>query len=518
MDPTKIDFGVLSLIPPLVAIILAVFTKNVILSLFISVFVGATIISGGNPIVGFISVLQDYVFEEVIGSYNAQTMVTMAIIGGFVAVIEKSGGAHAFAQMVTKIINNRVKAQISLWLSGIAIFFTDSGNCLILGPIFKPITDKVRLSREKLSYILDSTSAPICILIPFAGWGVYIMSLIQSEYEKLNIVENEFTAFIKVIPFQFYAITALILVPLVALSRKDFSSMAKAEHRAYYENKVIADGAKPLRSDMKLKLPKDFTPKASSILIPLAVLFVTMFGMFIYFGFPLKPIPGSKMRTALGTAYLLASIVAIGLVSKQKVMTFKESFDTFISGMQRMMFILTVLVLAWSIGSICGQMKTADYIISITKGLLTPMLIPFLLFIIGGITAFSTGTSWGTFAILMPIAIPMAHSFGISIHIAIAAVVSGGLFGDHCSPISDTTILSSMGGACDHIDHVRTQLPYALLAASASALGYLIAPVVGGYIALAVAIVLLFIFHFVASKFWGEDVPNNIIEETNTNM
>ncbi|WP_312812784.1 Na+/H+ antiporter NhaC family protein [Sedimentibacter sp.] len=497
------EYGILSLIPPILAITLAVITKNVILSLFISVLVGTTILAGGNVILGFLSLFQENIFEQIIGSSNAQTMVAMAIIGGFVGLIESSGGAEAFAKLMTRPINSRVKAQFIVWLGGLAIFFTDSGNSLILGPIFRPITDKLKISREKLAYLLDSTSAPISIMIPFAGWGVYIISLIQAEYEKLSIMENEFIAFIQVLPFQFYAITTLILIPIIVFSKKDFGPMAKAEFKAINNNSYDNNF-----DENKVKNKA----KASTILIPLAALFITMLGILIYFGFPFQQIGGSKMRTALCSSYLLGSLIAMFMIVKHGVMSFKDSFNTWLTGMQKMMYILVVLVLAWSVGSVCSNLGTSTYIITKSQGLLTPILIPALLFVIGSIMSFATGTSWGTFAILMPIAIPMSYSFDVSIHVAIGAVLSGGLFGDHCSPISDTTILSSMASQCEHVSHVSTQIPYALVSASGSIIGYLIAAITGNYIALPAAIASMLVIYFICVRLWGVDVREMQVE------
>ena len=505
-------FGILSLVPPILAVVLAFWTKNVVIALFVSVLSGAFIIGAGNPYTAVQVMFQDYFFAEMTSGYNTQTIILMALIGGFVAMMEKSGGAQAFAKAITRTINTRVKAQVVLWLGGLGIFFTDSGNSLILGPTFKPMTDKLRISREKLSYILDSTSSPVSILLPFTGWGVFIMGIIATEYESIGYVENEFAAFISAIPMQFYALTALFLVPMVAISSREFGPMAKAEHRALYENKVLSDTAVPLRPDTKIELPEGVEPRLSSILAPLAVLFIVMFAMFVSFGFPGR-MAGPNMRTAMGTAYLLAAFTCMALVVKNKAMTFKLAFDTYMSGMQRMMYILVVLVLAWSVGSICGDLGTSRFLVSVTQGLLSPGLLPALIFVIGGVIAFATGTSWGTFAILLPIAIPMAAALGAPMHACIAAVLSGGLFGDHCSPISDTTILSSMAAASDHVDHVKTQIPYALTAAGASFIAYVFVGMTGSTLAVIVAFAFLIGLYLIFNKFFGETLPRATVEE-----
>ncbi len=507
----EVNYGILSLIPAILAIVLAFKTKNVVLSLIISLFTGTLIITGGNPWTALQSMFADYLFVDLTGSSSAQTLVMMSIIGGFVALIEKSGGAQALAKAVAKSINTRVKAQVSCWIGGLAIFFSDSGNSLILGPIFRPIMDKLKVSREKLSYILDSTSAPVCILVPITGWGVYIMSIIAQEYEVLGLLESDASVFMKAIPFQFYAIAALLLVPLIAFAGKEFGPMAKAERRIVYENKLYNDGLEEIASENEPVSTKAKEAKTRNIAIPLVVMFVVIFAMFISWGFPTKNIPGSKIRVALTSGYLLASITAIILIVKDKVMTFKECFDTFMKGIQKMSYILVIIVVAWGVGSVCSNLGTSSFIVESTKGILSPNLIPAFIFVIGAVIAFATGTSWGTFAILLPIGINMAHSFDVSMYVTIAAVLSGGLFGDHCSPISDTTILSSMSGACDHVEHVKTQLPYALVAALGSFIGYLVAGFMGGVwvVTLPIAIIATVVLYFIACKIWGENIPKH---------
>lgn len=506
------NYGILSLIPALLAIILAFKTKNVVLSLIISLFTGTLIISGGNPWAALQSLFSDYLFVDITSGSSAQTIIMMSIVGGFVALIDKSGGAKALARSVAKSINTRVKAQISCWIGGLAIFFSDSGNSLILGPIFRPIFDRLKVSREKLSYILDSTSAPVCILVPITGWGVYIMSIIAQEYETLGIVESDATVFMKALPFQFYAITALLIIPFIALSGKEFGPMAKAEKRIVYENKLFNDGLTEEISEKESDPLIGKEVKTRIIAIPLAVLFIVIFAMFISWGFPTQNIPGSKIRVALSSGYLLASIAAMILIIKDKVMTFNECFDTFMKGIQKMSYILVIIVIAWGVGSVCSNLGTSSFLVESTKGILSPKLVPAFIFVIGMLISFATGTSWGTFAILLPIGINMAYSFDVSMYVTIAAVLSGGLFGDHCSPISDTTILSSTSANCNHIEHVRTQLPYALIAAIGSFIGYLVAGFMGGVwvVTLPIAIIATVILYFIASKLWGESIPKHI--------
>lgn len=502
--------GFLSLIPALLAIIVAIKTKNVISSLFLGVFVGVLILVGGNPISAITTMIQEYLFVQLTDSYNAGVLVLLVFIGGFVALMEKSGGAVAFAQKVSGLINTRFKAQISAWFGGIIIFFSDLGTPLIVGPIFEPLMDRIKVSREKLAWIIDSTASPVAVLIPFIGWGVYVMGLIQKEYEALQIMESDWTAFIRAIPFQIYPILAVLMVPLVAYTGYEFGLMAKAEKRIQETGEIYWSHSNPLRKSVEAE---DISSKAIIIWLPLIILFVTLFGLLMPLGFPFKKVPGSAFRTALSTGYLFAAISIMGLMAYHKVKTLGESFNIYIKGMQKMMTVSIILVLAWALGSVGKGLGTANYIVEMAQGNIPAWAIPCLTFIVGAVMSFATGSSWGTFAIMLPLVIPMAHSLGAPMYVSIGAVLSGGLFGDHCSPISDTTILSSTGAGCDHIDHVKTQLPYAMLNGVVSFIAYIIGGITGSTIALVIAIALQGMVLVILSKTKGVKIPNIALDE-----
>lgn len=497
--------GFLSIIPALLAIVVAIKTKNVIPSLFLGVFVGAIILVGGNPITGITTMIQDYLFVQLTDSYNAGVLVLLVFIGGFVALMEKSGGAGAFASKVSGFINTRFKAQISSWLGGIIIFFSDLGTPLIVGPIFEPLMDKIKVSREKLAWIIDSTASPVAVLIPFIGWGVYSMGLIQKEFEALGIMESDWTAFIRAIPFQIYSILAVLMVPIVALTGYEFGAMARAEKRVQETGKVYWEGSNPLRKSVGEDIQNS---KAILIWLPLIILFVTLFGILLPLGFPIKKVPGSAFRTALSTGYLFAALSIMGLMVYNKVKSLSESFSIYIQGMQKMMTVSIILVLAWALGSVGKALGTGNYIVEISQGNVPAWAVPALAFVIGAIVSFSTGSAWGTFAIMLPLVIPMAHLLGAPMYVSIGAVLSGGLFGDHCSPISDTTILSSTGAGCDHIDHVKTQLPYALLNGGVSLVAYVIGGMTGSIAALFIAIIIQVLSIILFSKFKGTKIKN----------
>lgn len=337
-------YGILSLIPAILAVVLAFWTKNVIVSLAISLFSGCLIIANWNPWIAMQDMFSAHLFVDFTGSSNAQTIIRMSFVGGFVALIDQSGGAKAFAGAIAKKVKSRAAAQVATWAGGLAIFFSDSGNSLILGPIFKPVYDRLKVSRAKLAYILDSTSSPVCILIPVTGWGVYIMSIIAAEFENLGIQASDSTTFLQAIPYQFYAILALLLVPLVASSNRDFGPMLKAERY------TLENGPKESElAEETITVESSDNATAWHMIVPLIVLFATIFIMFISWGFPTQNVPGSKIRIALTSGYLLASIVMGAMIIRSKIMNFTEVVDCFISGVKKMAGILVIIILAWAL-------------------------------------------------------------------------------------------------------------------------------------------------------------------------
>ncbi|MCT1903027.1 Na+/H+ antiporter NhaC family protein [Oceanobacillus sojae] len=502
--------GWLSLIPPILAVILAIITKNVIISLFLGTFTGVLIIVGGNPLTATTETIGNFLFPQLTDSYNAAVLVLLFFIGGFVALVEKSGGGAALAAKTVKSINSKVKAQLSAWLGGLIIFFSDLGTPLIIGPIFEKIFDKARISREKLAYIIDSTSSPVAVLIPFIGWGVYIMGLIKSEFDSLGITASEFDTFVQVIPFQFYAISAVLMVPLMAVLKLDFGPMAKAERRVRETGELYWKDSKPLRRSDNQTEANHQESKAILIWLPLLVLFVTLFSLLLTKGFPFEPVDGNDFRVSLTTAYLFAAITIFILLIIFRLKKFGEIFDIYTTGMQKMVYVATTLVLAWSLGTVIGEMGTANYIVELMQGRVPAFIIPALLFVIGAIVSLASGSSWGTFAIMLPVAIPMAVALDAQLLVCIGAVLSGGIFGDHSSPISDTSILSSTGAGADHIDHVKTQFPYALTNAIIALIGFVVAGLTGSPWTVVLTVVLLVLAAFFLSKLTKHKYESNI--------
>lgn len=485
-------FGLISIIPPVVAIALAFITRNVIISLFLGAFTGIVILLNGNIFKAVKSIVGDYIFVQSTDSYNAAVLALLVFIGGFVALMEKSGGAGAFALKISTFIKTKISAQLSTWVGGLVIFFSDLGSPLIIGPIFEPIFDKLRASREKLAWIIDSTASPVAVMIPFIGWGVYIMGLISKEYERLGVAESDWDAFMNALPFYIYPMLAILIVPVMLLTKSEFGPMRKADRRIEKTGEIYWANSKPLRK-AETNTYLETTSKASLVFVPILVLLFMLFGQLIPQGFPFKAVPGGEFRVALSISYLVAAMVLIALMVTYKVKKIMEAFDIYVSGMRRMMDIVIILVLAWSLGTVLEQLGTANYLVSVMDGAIPVMLIPAIIFILGAIMSFACGTSWGTFAIMMPLAIPLAYYMDISVYIAIGAVISGGIFGDHCSPISDTTILSSTGAGCDHVDHNKTQIPIALFNACVTLIAFLVAGMYESVYTAVLAIILMII-------------------------
>ena len=504
------DANILSILPIVLTIGLAILTRNVIVSLFTGLLCGALIISHGNPVTALTSTIGEYIIPRLLDSYNAGIIVLLVFIGGFVTLLEKSGGAEAFARKVAGFIDTRCKTQLSAWLGGILVFFSELGTPMIVGPIFAPIFKKMRISKEKLAWILDSTASPVCVLIPFIGWGVTSMGLIQAEFDNLGITAmSDWTAFCQAIPYQIYPILCLCLVPLVAFTGREFGAMAKAEKNArqgIFSTLLNEDAPK---KDMLTN--NKVSPLV--VILPLVVLFVTLFGILAPKGFPVKQVPGGEFRIALISGYLLAAVTMILLMRFYKVMTIKQGISTYLKGCSKLFDCIVMLILAWGLSTVGDALGTAEFIVSIVQGTIPYWLVPSLVFLIGAVMSFATGTSWGTFAIVMPIAIPMAYHLDASLIITIGAVLSGGLFGDHCSPVSDTTILSASGANCELMNHTWSQLPYSLICAGVAFVGFMVAAVTESVIVTVVCVAVMAVVYLLLAKFKGVKVDNLSIKE-----
>lgn len=506
------QYGWLSIIPPILAIILSWITQEVLLSLFISVFVGATILTGFNPLTGFAETLNTHIVGSLADTWNVSILVFSLSIGGLIGILSKNGGTNGIANLIVAKAKNSKSTLFATWLMGVLIFFDDYANSLIVGNTMRSITDKMKISREKLAYIVDSTAAPVASIALISTWVGFETGLIRDSLAKLNINLNAYNVFLQTIPYRFYSLLALVFVLIVIFTGRDFGAMARAEKRAYKTGKVLDDNATPLVSDeiSAFNTNVKYERWYNAVIPILSVLLITIVGLYINGG----GLEGSSIKDAFGNAdssvvLLWASfggtLIAVVMTLLQRLLSLKEIMDAWVSGVKSMTTASIILVLAWSLGGINDKLGTAEFIANIAKSSLPSYLLPLMMFIIPAVIAFATGTSWGANSIVMPLAIPLAAQLGGTELLipTIGAVLTGAVFGDHCSPISDTTIMSSISSACDHIAHVKTQLPYALtVALVAIIIGFI--PVGFGfnpYISLLIGTIVLFgILYFFGSK------------------
>jgi len=487
----------LSVIPPLLALGLAVATRNVLLSLSLGVLLGMTIVDGFNPVLGFLDFFERGVLLQLTERSNAEVVIIIMVIGGFVQLIDRSGGMASFARRITRVVDTPLKAQVAVWFTGLSIFFTDSGNSLILGPMFRPIFGGLRICREKLAFIIDSTSSPVCVLVPVISWGVYIMSLLEQSFDPLSIDHDPLDACLRALPFQYYPLLALMTVPLLAATGREWGPMARAQQR---ELERGGDGRDPGTG------ASGDGASSWAVIAPMATMLVVLFALFGAFVAQLGSLPGAKVRLSLLLSYLAATAVCAALLRYEGVMAPSESFRAFVQGMGRMVLIVLILILAWTLGDVCELLGTGRYVARAFDGLLAPGLLPALVFVLGAVFSLSTGSSWGTFALMLPIAIPVAHETGAPLFVTIAAALSGGVLGDHCSPVSDTTVLSSMATGCAHADHVNTQLAYASVTGTSALVGFLVAGLTGSVWALGIAVVVQVAVTLVVTRAFGKPI------------
>ena len=467
------DFGWLSLVPPLVVIVLAVLTREVMVSLLAGIVAGLLIFTGGSISATFVEVFELVVGKMADGEWNARILMTVALMGALVGLLSRSGASMAFARYAQSRVKSRRGVQMLTVLAGIFVFFDDYFNSLTIGSVMRPVADRFKVSREKLAYLIDSTAAPVCVLVPVSTWAAYILSLIAAEYVKIGNTTAPLQAFLSSIPYNYYAWATLSVIAFIAYTGLDFGPMAKAETEAMQ----AADPVEVDLSDSKATLLDIFVPVVG--LIAATLIFMVALGG--YFGGATlgEAFENTNSATAMMYGAFSAVALAVAWYTVTRRLSLSDSMDAVIEGMKSMMISIVVLILAWSLGGVTEMLGTGPYVAHLVSGNIPTLLIPLVAFVASCLIAFSTGTSWGTFAIMIPIAVPMAVTAGLDIPMLMGAVLAGGIFGDHCSPISDTTILSSSGAGCNHLKHVQTQLPYALLAAGGSSLGFIVAGLLG---------------------------------------
>jgi Na+/H+ antiporter NhaC len=441
-------------------------------------------LNGWNPVVGFVKVVSDYMVPSIASKWNAGLLVLVTMAGGMVAVLRVTGSAQAFASRVTKSVNDSKKGQVVTCLS--AFLFSYTEPCLILGTIMRPVTDAVRISRAKLAYILDSMGCNLAAFSPICSYGPFITGLIAVQYAAANLEGSEWGTWWSMLPFNFYGLFAMATVLLVALLKLDFGPMYTEEKRARETGKLMADGVSPLVPEKKRELPEGYEPTLWNFAVPLCCLFGGVFATIFWTGGVgengvLGSFSKGDITLAICIGFMCGAIGA-GLVGTcTRLFSPVTAFNHFVDGMAELIFVPFILVGAWSISSITGAMHVGDYLAGAVELYLTPKLVPAIVFAFGALISFSTGSSWGVWSIMMPIALPMAFAFDLSVPFVVGAVVSGGLFGDQCSPISDTTVMSSTGASCNHIVHVATQLPYGLTVGAAAFCGFLFGGWTGMY-------------------------------------
>ncbi len=465
--PVTADPGILSIVPVSLALILAFYTKDAVFSLTIGCIAGV-VIAGFDPVTGL-----SQLFQEALGNKDFIWVLMIEIaVGILIAFYIRSGVISAFSQWASHKIRSRKAAAGFGWIMGLFVFFSDYFSPLFSGPIVKPLTDRYKISREMLAYLLDSGSAPVCTLIPLSGWAVFVAGLLKG-YGPINTVQDGMSVFIQSIPYNFYAWFAVILAGLVAFGIvPNFGAMKKAESRALIEGKVIRDGATPL-TGKEMDLIKSETNRQANLffylIVPVIIIISISLGTFFVVQSP-------KILEAFFAAVIYMAIaMSIGRYFKNV----KEGMDTATNGIKAVLPAILILAMAYCINTISRALGAQQFIISITETWMTSFMLPVIAFITGGLISFFTGTAWGTYAILIPFVLPIAMNYSHNtlhpfVFLTIGATISGGIIGDHCSPVSDTTCLSSFGAGSDHIDHVRTQLPYALVSGAIAAIMFLI--------------------------------------------
>ncbi|MFD1037834.1 Na+/H+ antiporter NhaC family protein [Virgibacillus byunsanensis] len=499
----------LSVIPPIVAVVLAIVTKRVLFSLFISIWVGGLIAAGGNPFQA-VSVTFTWMKDVMIDPWNARFLVMTALLGTGAAFMFKTGGSEGLIKVLEKKLTTRKRVLFLPYLLGIVIFFNDYVNSVIVGNASKDITAKHKVSREKLSYILDSTASPMATIGPVSDWIGFQVSLIAAAIASASIIGIEpYFAFLQSIPWNFYAILCLAAVPMIIIG-KDFGPMAKAERRAQSTGKLIPDGSTPL-SSIEQDLGEPYKKEGSvwNFVLPLVTLIsVSVWGLWYSGGGStgkslMDALADTDVAVALTWGAFAMTLVGIVLALIQG-MGLKKCEDTLLGGIRTMLPALVIIVLAWSIGTVTSELGTAEFVVNATQSWMTATLVPFLVFVIGMFIAFATGTSWGTMSILTPIAVPLAFTLGGEdlIPIVIGAIFAGAIFGDHVSPISDTTVMASIFAGSDHIAHVNTQIPYALVPAGIAGVLYLSYSLIGSSIVLLISgiIIQFFVFRYLGNR------------------
>ena len=495
MDPIQVGF--LSVLPPLIAIILALITKEVISSLFIGIISGACIYSfyTGGGFIKTVEVIFLLVADKI--GENAFIIIFLVLLGALVVTITKAGGSQAYGVWASKRIKSRSLAQISASILGILIFIDDYFNCLTVGTVMKPVTDRQRISRVKLAYLIDSTAAPVCIIAPVSSWAASVISYMDGTGL------NGMAAFVRTIPYNLYALLTIVMIIVIACKELDFGQMAKFEKNAMENGDLFTTKNSVINDDMeKIEISKKGT--VLDLVIPIVSLIIFSLLAMLYVGGYFQgevslseAFSNTDASRAITYGAFLSLIIAFLMFVPRKLLSFGEFMSGITQGVKSMVPAFVILTLAWTISGVCRELlSTGEYVgLLVERSNIPVVFLPCIIFIVAGFLAFSMGTSWGTFGILIPIVAMVCQRVAPELTIiALSATLAGAVFGDHCSPISDTTILSSTGAGCNHMDHVSTQIPYACLVAGVSFVGYIVAGLTTNlFITLSVSLALLLV-------------------------
>jgi Na+/H+ antiporter NhaC len=515
--------GWVSIMPPIVAIAIALALRNVIPALLVGVWLGATALNAFSPVgvvTGLLDSFQVFVKGALANADHAAIILFSMMIGGMVGIITRNGGMASIVKMIVSRAKSAIGGQVAVWLMGLMIFFDDYSNTLVVGNTARPITDQLKISREKLAYIVDSTAAPVVCLALITTWIGYEVGLIGDALQGIPELANAqaYTIFLNSIPYSFYPILAVVFVLSVASTGLDLGPMYTAELRAR-QGQVSPTMSENLPAMQGEDLePKPNIPlRAINAFVPLAVLISSLLvGLYVTGeGDTVTDIAGSAdaykaMMWASFAGVVTAAVMTVG----QRLLSAHETVDAWYGGVRAMLFAMIILVLAWSLSDVTFELNTAGYLVTILADTLPVALVPAAVFVLSAITAFTTGTSWGTMGILMPLVVPLTWAVMVAndmtsaadmhlLYSAVACNLAGAVWGDHCSPISDTTVLSSMASGCDHIEHVRTQMPYAMLV---GVVGLLVGTIPGGFgVSPWISIVIGIVVLVATLRFFGRD-------------
>ena len=487
---TRAIAGIWSLAPPVLAIVLAILFRQVVLALVAGIWIGSTLLLNFNPLAGFFEVGSRYVIGAVTDSDRAHIIVFSMMFGGLAGILSRSGGARGFAQLITRFARTARRGQVATMLMALVVFFDDYANVIIRGNLMRPITDGLRVSREKLAFLTDTGAASVASTVIVSTWIGYEVGLIDQGLRLIDYPEDGYSVFLRTIPYRFYPIFSFALAMAVGFLGRDFGPMRVAEERAMRLGQPLRPGSEPATEAL------DEDPGVARIssglwavgLLPIVAVLLTA-GIAIWLtgtnalvssgaaDYGVQDIvTSSDSYVSLLWASIAGCLTGIVIAVAGRILTLGAAIGAWVAGLKSMVLAILILVLAWSIGDVTAELHAAEYLVQVLQNVLNPTLLPTLTFVVAGVMAFATGTSWATMAVLMPLVIPLSHALAEGAGLAtaasdpilmgvIGAVLAGAVFGDHCSPISDTTVLSSMASACDHLDHVKTQLPYALSAA-----------------------------------------------------